>query len=486
MSKDNKNLTNTNNDIYTNAQSLSSLHETKLTKQQQKHFKKLIEDYRKKTINSFYTRKNGQKYFADIRNSMGYSVEKKDLIYPIVAKKSMGSKIWDIDDNEYIDISMGYGVHFFGHNPSFVIDSIYKQLDSGMHLGPRTIYTTKTATLFSNITGLDRATFCCSGTHAVSTAIRLARTSTGKNKIIMFENSYHGHSVETLGLSEIVNGKINTIPRTIGVPQNVINDLLVLPYDNLESLSIISKNASECAAVLVEPVQSQVPGIQPKEFLHELRDLSLRKNIILIFDETVTGFRIQLGGAQEWFGIKADIAIYGKLIGGGMPIGVVAGDSKYLDHIDGGFWDDKQSPSPNIKTTFFAGTFNQNPLSISTTYTVLEKLRHEGNSLQNNLNLKTSKMVNTLNEYFIQKKCLLRVSNFGSLFRFSFLTNANFLYQPLEMDLFYYHIIKNGLYIWEGRSCYLSTAHTEEDISYIINVVKKSLEDLQADGFFIE
>src|SRR5205085_9928222 len=175
-------------------------------------------------------------------------------------------------------------------------------------------------------------------TEAVMTALRLARTVTGRQRIALFIGSYHGSFDGVLARARNSNGTLQAIPLAPGVPPLTLEDVLVLKYDSPESLDLIKAHANDLAAVLVEPVQSRRPDLQPKEFLQELRAVTERIGSALIFDEVIRGFRIHPGGCQAWFDVEADIVTYGKVVGGGMPIGVIAGKARYLDAVDGGMW----------------------------------------------------------------------------------------------------------------------------------------------------
>jgi amino acid adenylation domain-containing protein len=224
-------------------------------------------------------------------------------------------------------------------------------------------------------------------------------------------------------------------------------------------------------------VQSRRPDLQPKEFLQQLRQLTEAAGTALIFDEVLTGFRIHPGGAQAWFGIEADIATYGKIVGGGMPIGVVAGKATYMNGIDGGLWNYGDTSYPQAEKTFFAGTFNKNHTGMAAALAVLKHLKRQGSTLQQQLNQRTSQLAATLNAYFEDQDVPIRIVHFGSLFRFTFSGN---------LDLLFYHLLEKGVYIWEGRNCFLSTAHTDKDIDYVIQAVKDSVEELREGGFLPE
>ena len=415
-------------------------------------------------------------------------MELKEIKYPIIGESSSGSRIWDIDGNEYIDISMGFGVHLFGHQPKFVIEALQNQLEVGMQIGPQAKLAGEVAQLIHELTGMERVAFCNSGTEAVMTALRLARLATGRDKIVMFSGSYHGQFDGTLAvrLSNSLDDNPKATPILPGILQKMVDDVIVLKYDTQESLDIIKTYSQELAAVLVEPVQSRRPDLQPKEFLQQLRQLTQQVDIPLIFDETITGFRSHPGGVQACFGIKADIATYGKCVGGGIPIGIIAGNSAYMDGIDGGQWNYGDNSYPQKLQTFFAGTFNKNPLSMAAARAVLKHLKKQGVGLQENLNQRTSKLITVLNTYFEQEYVPIKMINFGSMFRF-IASGNNELSQAIELDILFYKLIEKGVYMWEGRNgpaCFLSTVHTDEDINYIIYAVKDCISEMCQGGFF--
>ncbi|RCJ35327.1 hypothetical protein A6770_15985 [Nostoc minutum NIES-26] len=443
-----------------------------LSPQQKQHLESLIVRYTKRTPQSKHLAQTYRPTLSDNRASAGFRLSTKEMLYPIVGERSQGSRIWDIDGNEYIDITMGFGVNIFGHQPAFVIEALETQLKQGIQLGPQTSLAGEVAQLISELTRMERVTFCNSGTEAVMTALRLARTVTGRQKIVVFAGSYHGHFDGTLGIAQAE--RPNAVPIAPGVMPGMVADVLVLDYGKPESLEVLQAHAQELAAVLVEPVQSRRPDLQPKEFLQQLRKLTQESGIALIFDEMITGFRLHPGGAQAWFGINADIATYGKIVGGGMPIGVVAGKSMYMDSMDGGVWNYGDVSYPQVGTTFFAGTFCKHPLAMAAAKAVLEQLKMQGAVLHEQLNQRTSQLAATLNAYFEQEDVPIRIVHCGSLFRFSFKTN---------LDLLFYHLLEKGVYIWEGRNCFLSTAHTDADIEYLIQAIKDSVQELRQGGF---
>lgn len=448
---------------------------------QKNYLQQFINDYNERTKTSKKITQNYRFTLADSRVFAGFNLALKEMCYPIVAKKSFGSRIWDVDGNEYVDVTMGFGINLFGHNPYFVKTALLEQLEQGLHLGPQTELAGEVAELIAEMTGMERVAFSNTGTEAVMAAIRIARATTHRNKIAIFSGSYHGHSDGTLVEAKEINGSIQILPIAPGVSPRVAEDVLVLDYGNPKSLELIEAYKHELAAVLVEPVQTSRVDLQPKEFLHQLRQLTTELGIVLIFDEMVTGFRIHPGGAQAWFGVAADIATYGKIVGGGLPIGVIAGKAAYMDKIDGGMWHFGDTSFPQIETTLFAGTHCKHPLSLAAAKAVLNYLKAQGATLQLNLNQRTAEFVNTLNAYFEAEKISVKMINFGSLFGPASSGNTTNSAQslPLGLSLLTYHLIKRG-FLSRGGSGFLSTAHTDEDINYIIQTVKDSISDLRS------
>ena len=447
----------------------------RLNPDQQRHLEELIARYTKRTQKSKQRKQAYHPVLADSRAAAGFRPSIKEMLYPIIGERAKGSRIWDLDGNEYVDITMGFGVQLFGHDAPFITAAALEaQLKQGLHLGPQSDLAGEVAELICQMTGVQRVAFCNSGTEAVMTALRLARTATGRTKIALFSGSYHGHFDGVLATAQTVDGNLRSVPLAPGIAQNIVEDVLVLDYGNPQSLEVLQAHAHELAAVLVEPVQSRRPDLQPKAFLQQLRQLTATAGIALIFDEIITGFRIHPGGAQAWFDIEADLVTYGKVIGGGLSIGVIAGKAIYMNGIDGGLWNYGDASSPSAETTFFAGTYNKHPLTMATARAVLKHLKEHSPAIQQELNQRTSQLAETLNTYFKTEDVPIQIVHFGSLFRFDFTRN---------LDLLFYHLLEKGVYIWEGRSCFLSTAHTDEDIEYVIRAVKESVEELQIGGF---
>src|SRR5579883_2970636 len=307
------------------------------------------------------------------------------MVYPLVTARSKGSRLWDIDGNEYIDVVNGFGPIMLGHRPPFVEAAIEKQLREGFEIGPQSPLAGEVAELFCQMTGNERMTFCNTGSEAVIAALRVARTVTGRNKVALFSGSYHGMFDEVLVKRSNRDQASGAFPIAPGIPKENLGNITVLEYGSGAALDWIHANASSLAAVLVEPVQSRHPALQPAGFLREVRRITENSGTALIFDEVVTGFRVHPGGCQALFGIRADLATYGKVLAGGMPIGVLAGRAQFMDALDGGVWQFGDDSAPQAGVTFFAGTFVRHPLALAAARATLLHLKAEGPALQERL-----------------------------------------------------------------------------------------------------
>ncbi|MGI8988237.1 MAG: amino acid adenylation domain-containing protein [Bryobacteraceae bacterium] len=447
-----------------------------LTARQQTYLDNLIERYTRRTAGSKRFTQAHREILADPRVAAGFRSQWKDLVYPIVTTRSRGSKLWDIDGNEYIDILNGFGPILLGHSPDFVVKAVEKQLHEGIEIGPQTPLAGKVAALICEMTGMERATFTNTGSEAVMAALRVARTVTGRDKVVLFAGSYHGTFDEVLVKGIKKAGVPHSAPIAPGIPSQKTENVIVLDYGTPESLEYIRAHADDLAAVLIETVQSRHPALRPKEFLEEIRAITEKSGSALIFDEVVTGFRVHPGGAQAYFGIRADLATYGKVVGGGYPIGVLAGKAAFMDALDGGMWNYDDDSFPEVGVTFFAGTFVRHPLALAAALAVLTHLKEQGPSLQATLQDKTAALAKELNEFFEERQVPTRIETFSSWFYFSFPTDQRF------GTLLYYHLREKGVHIQEGFPCFLTTAHTERDLADVARAFKESILEMQDGG----
>ncbi|WP_158548413.1 aminotransferase class III-fold pyridoxal phosphate-dependent enzyme [Parvularcula marina] len=447
----------------------------RLSPAQEDHLARLIARYNEKTKGSKAATQADRPYHADPRTAAGFDRRWKDLVYPLVINRSEGAYLWDVDGNRYIDMLNGFGPNFFGHNAPFVREALRAQLEDGFELGPQTPRAGEAAKLLCELTGMDRASWVNTGSEAVQAAIRISRTVTAKNKIVVFEGSYHGNFDEVL-VRRTGKGLGRTIPLAPGIPFESVGNVIVLPYGTDETLEVIRQEADDIAAVLVEPIQSRRPEFQPLEFLHQLRDLTREQEIVLVFDEVITGFRTGPGGAQEYYGVEADLATFGKVLGGGMPIGAVAGRKGVMDTFDGGFWQYGDESVPGAGVTFFAGTFVRHPLAMAAAYASLNYLKSAGSALQNGINQNAERFQNGLNDLFSDLEVPFHLVRFGSQM---FLRTGDA--GPLA-SLFFYHLRDRGVHLLEGFPCYMTAAHTEEDVDFVIEAAREALSDMIGDG----
>jgi len=442
----------------------------------QQNLRNFISRLNQKTAKSKAFSRKYRKHFASNRYTAGYSKPLKELMYPIVAERAKGARIWDVDGNEYVDVCQGFGAFLLGYNHPAIEAAILKQAQKGIFLGAFSTLPGEVAELICDMTGVERVAFYNSGTEAIMVTLRLARAYTGKNKVVIFAGSYHGTFDGVLVQKDMFSKDFTPAPKASGIPQKFIDDVLLLDYGTEESLAVIRQHAHELAAVLVEPIQSRRPELQPKAYLLELRKITEELSVPLIFDEIITGFRIHPAGAQHWFGIRADLVTYGKIVGGGLPLGVVAGKAEFMLGIDGGDWNygDDSQPRFDHRKTFVAGTFCHHPLAMAAAKAILLHLKDEGPELQARLNERTSRFAAELNAFFTEEKLPVSIVHFGSLFQ---------VRSFLDLSLFYYHLISKGIYVWEGMTFFISTAHTDDDIAFFVKAIRETIGDLRREGF---
>jgi amino acid adenylation domain-containing protein len=440
---------------------------------QQAYLADLIVRYNAKTRKSKEYTQTNRAHMADPRVVSGFKPATKELVYSVVVNKSKGSRLWDIDGNEYIDALNGFGSNMLGYQPDFIKEALIDQIEQGYEIGPQHELSGEVSQLIAEFTNFDRVALCNTGSEAVLGAMRIARTVTGRSTIVAFTGSYHGIADEV-----IVRGskKLKTFPAAPGILHDVVQNMLILDYGTEESLRIIEERASEIGAVLVEPIQSRRADFQPVDFLKKLRKITSDSETVLIFDEVISGFRFHPGGVQAIFGIKADIGTYGKVAGGGISIGIIAGKKKYMDALDGGFWQYGDDSIPEVGVTYFAGTFVRHPLALATAKASLLYLKNAGPQLQESLNANGNYIANMINALCRRLNVPMFIAQFGSLWRIKFIEEYPYA------ELFFTLMRLKGIHILEGFACFLTTAHSSADIQQIIRCFEESLIELKAVG----
>ena len=440
--------------------------------------------------------------------AMAFAPELKEAFYPIVSDRSEGARLWDIDGNAYVDVLMGLGCNLLGHNPAPIRAALEDRLRRGVQIGPQSEIAGEAARLFAGLTGHERVTFSNTGTEAVMTAIRLARAATGRRGIAVFAGSYHGHADVALfrpnrlerlrrgALERAGSGPLRALrpllarlafpaaaPGFAGIPPAQGRDILVLDYGDPRALDILRRRGKSLAAVLVEPVQSRRPELQPAAFLRDLREVTKAAGTALIFDEMISGFRVAPGGAQEHFGVRADLATYGKIAGGGLPLSLIAGSARFMDRVDGGPWAFGDDSAPRVPTTFFAGTHCRHPLSLTAALAMAQVLAAEGPALQAGLNAATERLVLALDAGAEARGLPVRFTRFGSFFA---VDGGRSRLGPQASALLSLALLASGLHLRPGdRGGFLSTAHDAEQRDFVVAAFLAALERLDAYGLLI-
>jgi glutamate-1-semialdehyde 2,1-aminomutase len=388
---------------------------------------------------------------------------------PLFMKSAKGAYMFDEDGNQYIDYINSWGPMILGHAYEPVVKAIREKVLNSTSFGAPTELEIEMAELIkSMVPNVDLIRMVSSGTEACMSAIRLARGYTGKNKIIKFEGCYHGHADCFLvkAGSGVATLNIQTIP---GVTAGVSNDTLISPYNNLNCVEkLVEENKGEIAAIIIEPVAGNMGCILPQPgFLEGLRKLCDEENIVFIFDEVMTGFRLAAGGAQEKLNINADLVTYGKVIGGGLPVGAFGGKKEIMQHI---------SPLGNV---YQAGTLSGNPIAMIAGFTMLTELKNNP-SIYTELDEKSLHLENGMHGILENKKIPYRINRMGSMISLHFYNNEVVDFETASkadislFNKFFHHMLANGIYLPPSayESWFLSNALNKEDISKTISALE--------------
>jgi len=414
-----------------------------------------------------------RKVMADPRVATGFNPLWKDLVYPIVVNRSKGARMWDVDGNEFIDLLSAFGANLLGYQPDDVRDAMIEQLNAGIEVGPQHPLAAEVADLISEFTGMERVAFCNTGSEAVMGAMRIARTVTGRKTIAIFTNSYHGIFDEV-----IVRGtkQLRSLSAAPGILANAVENVLVLDYCSEDALRVLKERGHELAAVMIEPIQNKYPTLQPHEFVKSLRSICDDAGCALIFDEVVTGFRVAPGGAQELLGVRADIATFGKVIGGGLPFAAIGGSSHWLDALDGGHWQYGDDSYPEAGVTYFAGTFVRHPLALAAARASLLHLKRGGREIYRTLNDRTQALITRLNTAFAARGAPVKAVHCASLWRLSWDDGQKYV------SLFYWLVRYHGLHLYEQFGHFVTEAMGEAETDRIFQVFTQAIDELMALG----
>lgn len=393
---------------------------------------------------------------------------------PVFIKHAKGAYLYDVDGNKYIDYIASWGPMIMGHAYKPVVKAIRKYAAYSTSYGAPTKLEIEMAELIiSMVPNVDLIRMVSSGTEACMSAVRLARGYTGKNKIIKFEGNYHGHADSFLVKAGSGMATLN-IQTVQGVTVGVSNDTLTAAYNDLDAVKrLVAEHKNEIAAIIIEPVAGNMGCILPATgFLEGLRAICDEENIVFIFDEVMTGFRLAAGGAQEKLGIEADLVTYGKVIGGGLPVGAFGGKRKIMEHI---------APLGNV---YQAGTLSGNPIAMIAGYTMLKELKNNP-SIYKELDEKTTYLHKGFDEVLKASGKPFVINQFGSMISIHFsehpitdFASASKADIPLFNKLFHY-MLDNGMYLPPSayESWFLNNALSYEDLDQTIGTLKRFLAE---------
>ena len=399
--------------------------------------------------------------------------------YPFYVVKAKGSRVWDVDGNVYDDYWMGHGTHVLGHAPDFVLEEVTKKIVNGTHIGLAHELEVEFAELLTKvIPGAEMIRFCNSGTEAAMYAIRLARAYAGRKKIVKMEGGWHGGS-DTLhtALKAPYKG-----PDSAGLPEDSVKHVIAVPFNDIEALEETLRN-EDVAAVIMEPVMGVGGCIPPKDnYLKEVRNVTLKHDVVLIFDEVITGFRLALGGAQEYFNVKADIVVLGKAVGGGFPgAGAIAARAEIME-----FLDHLKVPDPK-KRAFHGGTFTGNTVTLAAGQAYIRYLeRHRG--LYEEFNSTWEQARRELQKACLDSDVECYITGAGSMTGIHFTKEeplnhymshymrwSHEVYNVMHM----YFRLRNIIYLSEEVAHVLpSMVHSKEQVKHFVGVFREFIEEV--------
>lgn len=393
---------------------------------------------------------------------------------PVFIERAAGSKVYDVDGNEYVDFVCSWGPMILGHNYPSVREAIEKSLDNGTSFGAPTPLEVELAELVTAaMPSVEKVRFVNSGTEATMSAIRLARGYTGKNVVVKFDGCYHGHADAFLvkaGSGVVTLG----IPGSPGVPEDIVKNTISIPYNNFEVLEkTLTDESLDIACIIVEPVAANMGVIQPAPgFLEKLRELTTAHGIVLIFDEVITGFRLSLGGAQAKFNVMPDMTCMGKIIGGGLPVGAYGGKKEIMDMV-----------AP-IGPVYQAGTLSGNPLAMAAGIATVKALSVPGfyEKLDQKAASYAEALVGLANKYGLPTTLNREGSVMTTFFTDQPVTDFDSAMKAdTDMFAFFYKdMLDQGIYLAPSQfeAAFISDAHTDEDLALALEKTECSFRKL--------
>ena len=393
--------------------------------------------------------------------------------YPFFVECAQGSLLYDADGKAYIDYCNAYGAILLGHANAEIVEAVKKQLPMGSLYGAPTEREVEFAELISKDSPcMEMMRLVNSGTEATMHAIRAARGYTSRKKIIKFEGCFHGSHDNVLVKAGSGAATFGT-PNSLGIPEETTQNTIVIPYNSIEAMEAVMKQqGTDIAAVIVEPVLANVGLILPThDYLTYLRKVTSKYGTVLIFDEIITGFRLALGGAQEYYKVKPDMATLGKILGGGFPLAAFGGKREIMENI-----------SP-VGKVYQAGTFSGNPVSVTAGLTILKTLSEKKKEIYPKLEKNCAELTKALTDLVQSYDMQAQVYNIASMYQV-FFTNEEVIdyacakHSDAKMFMRYFHeLLRQGVFIPPSQfeTCFVSAAHSEEDLKQTINAFDKAL-----------
>ncbi len=399
--------------------------------------------------------------------------------WPFYARRAEGARVWDIDDNEYLDFCMCYGVLLLGHRPVPNVVAIQKHLETGpIHWGIPTLKEIEFGEKFVPcVPCAEQVMLCNTGNEAVHKAVAIARAYTGKDKVAKFEGCFHGsneYSLWSVICFEEFMGPVerpNAIPMQSGMPKSAEENIVVLPFGHDAAIQMIEEQADELAVVMLEPALGPGAIAFDPSFLQKLKDVCDRCGVLLLFDEIITGFRLGLGGGQELFGVTPDIGLFGKSMGGGSPIGAIATRTEIFEKVMNMF--------PPVMAT---GTFSGNAITLNNSIAMIDYLVENNPIIYRDLAAKGDRLRDSFNEFARDKGIPACMTGIGSMWQVhmseSFVIPRDRVKENEEaVEEFNLRLRLEGIFVPEhSHIAFFSTAHSEADVEELIRAVKASLE----------
>ena len=421
-----------------------------------------------------------------------------DMPHPFYIAEAKGSRIVDVDGNEYIDLTMGYGPHVLGHAPDVIVKAVREQAPRGLHVGLHNPHQERLARLVTEATEAnEEVVFTNSGTEATMYAIRAARAYSGKPKVGLFDGNYHGVHDTVLARAgdESPRDRPTVATKSMGVPPETLEGVLMLPYRHEAAFELIREHSDELALVLLEPVQSSNPRMDHVEWMRQLREVCRESEVLFVLDEVITGFRLAYGGGQERFDLSPDLATYGKAMGGGMPVGAVAGGREIMsvfgrgapppgDSEDG----DGNGGRAERRRIFAGTTFAGNPMTMVAGAAAVGYMDEHRDELYPYLDEQSDRLADEVDRFLRVEEIPARMMHASSMFHLRFgnapvesSRDLDQSFSEVERE-FYLHLLNHGVIVPGIHLFFLSAAHSPEDVDTVIDAFQQSFREIKQRG----